>query len=1117
MGNFDFLLKDEDYATFAIACIEAERMISLSTVSTAIMSRRALELAVKWMYQFDRDLKIPYRDNLSSLVYHDDFKDIVGYDLLQQIKLVIKWGNNAAHNSGEVELKEAILSLHHLFQFVNYIDYCYGENYVERHFNETLLPLSLGVKTRETPTAIQALQDTIPADRPLIELREEKSPQVQEDYSNKRETAVERQEVAFKVDTLSEAETRRLFIDIELRLAGWELGNNCLAEVEVNGLETISGKGYCDYILYGKNGKILAIVEAKKASVSPETGEVQVKQYADVIEKEKGLRPICFFTNGLNHYIIDDGGRRQVAGFYSQDELQLLMDRRQLRKPLDGISSKIKDDISGRYYQKEAITRVCEAFSKNNRHALLVMATGSGKTRTAVSLVDILSRHNWVKNILFLADRTSLVKQAYDSFRKLLPDMSVCNLLEDKANARASRMVFSTYPTMLGAIGGQEELAQRPFTVGHFDLIIIDESHRSIYQKYKAIFDYFDARIVGLTATPRQDVDKNTYGFFNLEDGVPTYAYDLDQAVVDGFLVPYRSKEITLKLPTDGLHYDDLSQEEKEYFDDQFGDDVIERDIDGQAFNQFIFNRRTVEIVLDELMEKGIQTASGDDIGKTIIFAKNHQHAEYIREIFNKRYPEKGSDYAQVIDYSIKHYQTLIDNFKVISKWPQIAISVDMLDTGIDVPEVVNLVFFKKVRSKIKFWQMIGRGTRLSKDLYGPGEDKDNFLVFDYGANFEYFRADPQEGTGRHILPLSQRLFKVKVDLIRELQALHFQEDVYARNYRERLVEELHGRVCQLNELDFRVRMVLDQVYTYRELENWQVLTVVSSEAIQEKLGPLMFDADRDDEMARRFDLWLLQIEVGYLIGQPSSQHIRQVMATAQALAGIANIPQVFAQSELIKKVQEPEFWTDASLSDLENIRLALRDLLQYLEKEARKIYFVNFDDQILQVVEEETPYLTVNDLRSYKEKVEHYLKAHLEEEAISKLYHNQKLTKQDLLTLEDLLWNKLGTKSDYERDYSNKSIPRLVREIIGLDREAANQAFSTFLSNEALNAQQISFVKLVVNYVVENGYLDKEALRQEPFKSYGSLQLLFEYQLPVLRNIVQVIDLVNHRADEVA
>lgn len=515
MGNFSFLLKNDEYESFSKPCIEAENMIATSTVATAFMARRALEQAVHWIYSHDSYLEAPYRATLSSLVWDDDFRDIVDSELHKQIVLLIRWGNHAAHG-GEIKEREAILALHHLYQFVNFIDYCYSNEFVERYFDEKCLPLSANIKYRETPQSMIKLQDSLPELPDFHEQMAAQSVEVQETYTEKRETAAQRQDVPFHIDQLSEAETRKLFIDIDLRLAGWIFEENCRVEIAVDGLKHGSGIGYCDYVLYGKNGKILAIVEAKKASVNPEVGEVQVKEYAEALEKHIGYQPICFITNGLKHYILDGPNRRQIAGFYSQEELQLVMDRRHLQKPLEDISSKIRDDISGRHYQKHAIASVCEAFSNHRRQALLVMVTGAGKTRTAVSLVDILSRHNWVKNVLFLADRTSLVKQAYDSFRKLLPDLSVCNFLEDKEGAQSSRMVFSTYPTMIGAISGQEEVNQRPFTVGHFDLIIIDESHRSIYQKYKSIFDYFDARIVGLTATPRQDLDKNTYGFFNL-------------------------------------------------------------------------------------------------------------------------------------------------------------------------------------------------------------------------------------------------------------------------------------------------------------------------------------------------------------------------------------------------------------------------------------------------------------------------------------------------------------------------------------------------------------------------------------------------------------------------
>ncbi len=514
-------------------------------------------------------------------------------------------------------------------------------------------------------------------------------------------------------------------------------------------------------------------------------------------------------------------------------------------------------------------------------------------------------------------------------------------------------MVFSTYPTMLNAIDQIEgEQHGKLFTVGHFDLIIIDESHRSIYQKYKSIFEYFDAKVVGLTATPRDDIDKNTYQFFILENGVPTYAYDLKQAVKDHYLVSYQSIETKLKLPTDGLHYDDLSAEEQAYFDDQFEDDVPPKDIDGNEFNFRIFNQSTVEIVLQELMEKGFRTASGDDIGKTIIFAKNHAHADYIKEIFHQRCPEKGNDYIKVIDYSVKHYRQLIDEFSIKEQEPQIAVSVDTLDTGIDVPEVANLVFFKKIRSKIKFWQMIGRGTRLCTDLYGPGIDKDLFFIFDYGDNFDYFREDSQTGMGNEVLPLTQRLYNIRVDLIRELRASQFQNAEHQK-FREELISQIIHKLQGLNNEDFRVRMNLKTVIAYRNSESWNQLGIIESEEIKNNLTPLILPDD-DDELAKRFDVWMHCIELATLVNGSASLHIKQVIVTAKSLQAISNIPQIFAKLSLIKEIQNEEYWSTVTIRKLEKIRTALRDFLQFIDRDSKKIYYTNFEDGILSVVDDQ-------------------------------------------------------------------------------------------------------------------------------------------------------------------
>ncbi|MCG4585754.1 DEAD/DEAH box helicase family protein, partial [Anaerosalibacter bizertensis] len=502
-------------------------------------------------------------------------------------------------------------------------------------------------------------------------------------------------------------------------------------------MDNSSGIGFVDYVLYGDDGNPLAIVEAKKTSVSPRIGKVQAKMYAEAIEIETGIRPIIFYTNGIDYYIWDDTDypERKIAGIYSKKDLESLNFKKKNKKSLK--NPDIKDEITNRPYQKEAITRVLEAYEKGHRKALLVMATGSGKTRTAASIVDILNRRNWAKNILFLADRTALVKQAKQSFNEYLPSLSLCNLLNNKDDIN-SRMIFSTYPTMMNAIDEvKSEDGKKMFTNGHFDLIIVDESHRSIYKKYQDIFDYFDANLLGLTATPVDEIDRNTYRVFDLEDNNPTFAYELKEAIEDGYLVDYELPTVSeTKLMKDGIKYNELSEEEKEQFEMTF-DDL--EDIPSEELNKSLFNKDTVDIVIQELMEKGIKVEGGDKLGKTIIFAANQRHADFIVERFDALYPEYKGHFAQAIYHNINYVDNVIDNFKDKDSYPQIAVSVDMLDTGIDVPELVNLVFFKKVRSKAKFWQMIGRGTRLCEDLFGPGLHKEKFFIFDYYRNFEFF------------------------------------------------------------------------------------------------------------------------------------------------------------------------------------------------------------------------------------------------------------------------------------------------------------------------------------------------------------------------------------------
>ncbi|EGT4046547.1 DUF4145 domain-containing protein [Clostridioides difficile] len=1110
MGNFDFLQKKKNFNSFNTACLEAEKSILVSPSTCATITRRALELAVKWLYANDSDLVLPYQDNLSTLIHNNSFIELIDYDMLPLLKYIVKLGNLSVHTSANIERGEAILSLNNLHQFVSWIDYCYSDEYTAEDFNEDLL--LHGEEKRTRPDELKNLYERLSSkDKKLEEVIKENE-ELRKSLTEKRK--VNTVNYDFKIDEVSEFETRKRYINIELKLAGWEFGKDIGEEIEVQGMPNESGVGYVDYVLYGENGKPLAVVEAKRTSKDPKIGQQQAKLYADCLEKRYSQRPVIFLTNGFDMYIWDDYSDRKVYGFYKKSELQLMIDRRKSKKSLTSVT--INDEISNRYYQKEAIRAVCEALENKQRKTLLVCATGTGKTRIAISIVDVLSRHNWIKNILFLADRKALVKQAKKSFTKLLPNLALCNLLDSKDSPEDARMIFSTYPTMMNAIDDTKSKdGKRLFTPGHFDLIIIDESHRSIYKKYKSIFDYFDSYLMGLTATPKDEIDKNTYSVFDMENGVPTYAYEYNKAVEDGYLVDYTSIEFKTKIMEDGIKYDELSDEEKEEYENTFNDDEsIGDEIGNNAVNEWLFNSDTIDLVLNKLMTEGLKIEGEEKIGKTIIFAKNTKHARAIVERFNKLYPKYGGNFVKAVDYSINYVDSIIDDFSDKNKLPQIAVSVDMLDTGIDIPEILNLVFFKKVRSKTKFWQMIGRGTRLCPDLLGVDMDKERFLIFDFCNNFEFFKFNPKGFEGNKAETLTEKLFNIKVSIVKELQDIKYIEGEYAE-LRKELLEELITSVKALNEDSYIVRMNLSYVHKYKNENVWSNIGAVAQNEIREYISPLITSYS-DDELAKRFDVVMYNIQLAYLQNNNASKGIRHVMATAEKLSKLGTIPQIQQQNYTIEKAMTEDFWEDSDIFEVEEVRISLRELIKYLEKSSQKIYYTSFEDMIVAEDRNDSVY-NANNLKNYKKKVEYYLNSHKDELAIFKLRNNKKITKQDVETLEEILLKQLGNCDDYKNEFGDTPVSQLVRKLVGLDREAANEAFSEFLNNKSFNTKQIHFVKLIVDYVVKNGFIeDNKVLMEDPFRTVGSIIDLFENHIEERNKLIKTINKIKENASEI-
>ncbi|KLU59959.1 type-1 restriction enzyme R protein [Peptococcaceae bacterium CEB3] len=1086
LANFDFLQGQTEYALFSAACIEAERVLATSPAMAAVGSRKAFELAVKWVYSADNTITVPYKNNLQALIHEPSFKFAMENQTWNKLPYIINLGNLAVHTGKAINRSDAVLSLSSLFEFVQWVDYCYGANYIERRFDEGNIP-SEKVILKEKDSLIEQKDSEIEALRAKIAAMSEQFTSGKEQHKEERH---------FTPGDISEFLTRKKYIDVDLKLLGWVFGDDVKEEVPLYGMPNPEGKGYADYVLYGKDGLPLAIIEAKRTSKDPKIGTQQAKLYADCLEKMTGRRPIMFTTNGFETNLWDDvtSPQRKVSGIFSKDDLQKLMNRRSERKALDEVP--IDDKITDRYYQKEAIRAVCENITTGHRRSLLVMATGSGKTRTASSLTDVLSRGGYITNILFLADRTALVKQAKDDFKNFLPDMSLCNLLSNKDEKNA-RIVFSTYPTMLNAIDTVKSEDGRPlFTPAHFDLIVVDEAHRSIFKKYGAIFEYFDGLLVGLTATPRIEVDHNTYRFFEMESGVPTYAYDYETAAdIDHVLVRYHNMEVRTRFLEQGITYDDLSAEDKERYEEDFTDEDGEMPdfIAPPEINTFIFNQATVDTVLEDLMTKGIRVAGGDRLGKTIIFAQNKKHAQYILDRFDKLYPQYHGNFAKRVVCDDSYAQTLITDFKIAEKEPHIAVSVDMLDTGIDVPEIVNLVFFKRVRSKIKFWQMIGRGTRLCKNLFGEGQDKTHFVIFDYLGNFEFFRANKEGLQNSEAQSITEAIFAKRVRLICHLQTSAYTGESY-QSIRTGLIEAVLPQINELNIELVSVKLQLQYIEKYKRARAFIYLTALDKHNLIAFLAPIVY-MDDTDEFAKRFDNFMYGLMLSQIEGLAQfKKGKKQLIGVCASLSQRATIPQIREKLELINMIGTDEFWQGSDILNFERVRVELRSLIKFIIDEGgRNPIYTNLADEILEVREGQG-IGPAYDFEDYRLKVNRYIEKHRDHLAIYKLRNNMPLTAFDYESLEHVFTGELGTVEDYKREFQDTPFGLLVRKIAKMEYAAAVVAFSDFINDQSLSQAQIVFVKKVIDYVVQNGYIENVSeLTRPPFDKPQSFIKLFD------------------------
>ena len=1126
MTQFAFL--SADFPDLSAHAQKAETLALSDPRGACFWARLTLESALKWLYRSEPSLKTPYQRELAALIAEPSLAVLTGPAIVAKARFIKDQGNRAVHDDRRAPSpQDAAATVRELFHLCFWIARTYARSArpdPSLTFDMAKLERSITIGA-STVAQVQKVQEDFKAARKRAEEAEAARRTTEEGAKAlEAELAAARAEIAAirKANSAirddhdySEAQTRDSYIDLLLSEAGWPLDQPGDREFSVQGMPNQTGEGFVDYVLWGDDGKPLALVEAKRTRKDSRTGQQQAKLYADCLEKAYGRRPVMFTTNGYEHWIWDDQAHppRRISGFLKKDELQLLHQRRSNARPLSVVD--VDTAIAGRHYQQRAIRRVGEAFVKHaQRRALLVMATGSGKTRTVVALIDQLMRANRVKRVLFLADRIALVKQAHGSFKTHLSATPSANLLErhdpKKNDHAAARVCLSTYPTMMGMI---EEMkgGERRFGPGHFDLIVIDEAHRSVYRKYRAIFEYFDSLLVGLTATPRDEIDKDTYSLFGLEKGVPTDSYDLDDAVADGYLVPPTTISVPLKFQREGISYDQLSEDEKEEWDaiewDEEGN-VPDR-VESADLNKWLFNEDTVDKVLEHLMRNGIKVAGGDRLGKTIIFAKNSAHARFIEARFNINYPHYKGEFARLIDYSVTYAQSLIDDFSEAEKAPHIAVSVDMLDTGIDVPEVVNLVFFKIVRSKTKFWQMLGRGTRLRPDLFAPGEHKHEFLIFDFCQNLEFFRENPNVSDGAGTKPISERLFVTRVDLIDALQDDDEPHEALIAATKDRLRDEVLGMPLD----NFIVRGKRRMVERFQQVDAWSKIDLEARLALVEDVAGMPTAFDDGTLPAKQFDLLILNAQLQLLKQEGGFARLQlRIMQFASALEALSNVPVVAKEMPLILDIQTDPFWEDVTPEILEDVRRRLRNLAELIQPKERKIVITDFEDEL-----GEGSTITMPDIGSgvdkarFKMKVRQFIQEHNDHITLIKLRRGEQLTKQDLDELGRILIDQ-GVADDaflFGLE-AEGGVGRFLRSLTGLDKAATKEAFSQFVSQHQLSADQVEFLEMVIDSLTETGFVDPATFYESPFTDFDDMGIAGIFDRDQTKEIIRIVQHLN-------
>ncbi|MGF6905906.1 DEAD/DEAH box helicase family protein [Fusobacterium sp. PH5-44] len=1124
-ANFDFLINKKEYTLFSEACIKTERILSTSLTMCILGSYEALELAVRWVYSVENISSRDKYKTLEEFISDPLFVSLVDKKVYLKLPYIIKLWKYTLESDDNLTKDDGVLALSILFEFVTWIDYTYGLEYFPRELKEEDIPVDIITSINEE----MALENRsiLQKNREEIKKFQDQVTSVGQYFVSKKVTNREtRKFVPNDFDTMS---VREYYIDLDLKFAGWDLEIDVKKGIQYTIGNMVDGKEKIaiDYVLLGKDGLPLAIIEGKYSLEDFEYGRKRALKYAAHIGNDMRRIPVVFLLHGGNYYYLENlnSTPRMISGIFNIEDLHRIRNQVKSKKNLVTVSADPR--ITNYTYQIEAAKAVIHDIGENKRKSIVFISSGLGKTRILAGVIDLMSRANYISSVLYLTGRKTNLKYVKKMLKNLIVGMSVGEYSEELDEN--TRLVISTTESIMKEIGNISGSGEKYFSPGQFDLIVVDEVYRNTVVAYKKIFDYFDSLVVGISPLPQSDIDSKISEFFNLKQDENSYIYHYEEALQkEKIIVPYNVVNIPNRLFENEMFYDQLSTENKNHCEETYTDDKSKmlNWVPSVMNNNYLMSVHTIDLALEDIMKVGIISSKDECIGKTILFAQNKNHAELILQRFRMKFTEFASDFAKI---AYCDDNNAVDDFVDPEKKVNLLIDVGFATAGLDLPEVVNVVLFKKIYSKYEFYQMVNIGNRSCKNITlvdskeGLYIGKKRYYVFDYLGNFDFFNEEKNHTDGLEIKNVSEEIFSRCVEIVYSIQKESL-IDRESHNFSEKIINFLIEQVKKAGKEFDNVHFQLSNIERYyRKNTYFPALKEEDKKILITQVAPLI-EIDGSDEHALQFDNFMYGLILAQLEGTAFViKAKRQLVNICNMLKKNEHIDPIRKEKEFIEYYGSRKFLDNSTIVDLENLRMKIRTLMKYvfeiisetadentqkttLEKMETDLNASNED--VLEEMEKEIEKDDgVDNIREYKEKVTRWIKSKLLLSAIYKLRNNMPLLPQDYKDLEKAFTKTLGTKKEYESAYGNLPYGLLVRETIPLERESVKVAFFNVNTDKTLNEEQKAFISKMMEYIINHGYMDELKLVNGEIEGFDKFEDIFDNErekkiIKILREI---------------